>query len=251
MTTPAADPIPLATGRDVDFVTGHQDDELVMMGWAFVHHVLAGRRANLLLGTDGSTTSALRMVNGELASGWWGGFHYPEREGYERLTPQDMAEARDLEYLGSGAEVGLSTDRIHLNLEYRGPNIDEDQATALLLRRREQAPDAGVYTHHWLDIDPNHAALGTALKELHTQSPSDWSDVRWMVRPEQIGQIAGAQQYGVPGTYYDGAKVLLTKAARHYASWAPRQGRVAAGYHGVGLSLFSKLLTQPNYFVKP
>lgn len=252
MATPVSDdPIPLATGRDVDFVTGHQDDELLMMGWALTHHVLAGRRANLVLASDGSTSAALGMLRGETSSGWWGGKHYPAREGYALLTPADLSAARDLEYIGSGMECGLPLERIHLNVDTRGPGINVDQARALLLARREQAPDAGVYTHHWDDIDPTHAALGEALLELHTESPSDWPDVRWMVRPEQIGDITGALQYGVPGTYYDRAKVLLTKAARHYASWAPRQGRFGAGYHSVGLSLFSKLLTQPNYYVKP
>lgn len=251
MTTPVANPVPVATGRDVLFVSGHADDERLMKGWALAHHVLAGRTVHQELATDGSTTAALGMINGETASGWWGGYHYPEREGYELLTPQDIADARDLEYISSGHQFGIPPERIHLNKEYRGSTINVDEATALLLRRRETAPDAGIYTHHWDDIDDTHAALGEALLELHLNSPSDWWDVRWMVRPEQVGEIAGAMQYGIPGQYADAARLLMTKGARCYSAWAPRQGRYAVGYHSVGLSLFSKILERPNYFVKP
>lgn len=252
MTTAVVDPyaIPAATGRDVDFVSGHQDDEVVIKGKALAHHVYAGRPVNLILASDGSTTGALGMLNGETSSGWWGGYHHPDREGYGLLTPADIAEARDREYIGSGLQHGIPLDRIHLNLEHRGPTLNVDQALALFLRRREQAPDAGIYTHHWEDLDDTHKALGTALKELHDGSPEDWSDVRWMVRPEQIGDIAGAVPYGVPASYADRVKVLMTKAARCYAAWAPAEGRFAVGYHSVGLSLFPRI-HDTAYFVRP
>ena len=251
MTTPVADPIPVAIGRDVDFVSAHADDERLMKGWVIAHHVLAQRPVHLILATDGSTTSALGMLNGEAASGWWGGYHNPEREGYQPLTPQDISDARDREYISSGRQFGLPLERIHLNKEHRGPDLNVDQATALLLRRREQSPDAGVYTHHWDDIDDSHAALGEALLELHLASPLDWPDVRWMVRPEQVGTTAGATQYGIPGQYADDARLLMTRGTRCYAAWAPSQGRYAVGYHSVGLSLFAKIMERPNYFVKP
>lgn len=252
MTTPVADPyaIPAATGRAVDFFTGHQDDETVILGKAFAHHVYAARKANLILATTGETTGALAMINGAKASGWWGGTHDPEIEGYKELPPADIAAARDLEYIGAGLQYGLPLERIHLNKEHRGPLINEDQAMALFLRRREEAPDAGIYTHHWDDIDDSHAALGTALKQLHDDSPTDWSDVRWMVRPEQIETTPGAMPYGVPASYADKVRVLMTRAARCYAAWAPQQGRFAVGYHSVGLSLFPKI-HDTAYFVRP
>lgn len=252
MTTAVADPyaIPASTGRGVDFFSGHQDDEVVIKGKALAHHVYAGRPVDLHLATTGETTAALRMLRGELSSGWWGGYHHPEREGYGLLTPQDIADARDREYIGSGLQHGIPLERIHLNKEYRGPTLDVDQAMNMLVRRREQAPDSGIYTHHWDDIDETHAALGTALKELHDKSPTDWSDVRWMVRPEQVGEIPGAVPYGVPASYADRVKALMTKAARCYAAWAPAEGRFAVGYHSVGLSLFPRI-HDTAYFVRP
>lgn len=252
VTTAVANPyaIPAATGRAVDFFTGHQDDEIVTLGKALAHHVYAEREANLILATDGSTTGARDVLNGQKASGWWGGTHDPEIEGYAELTPADIAAARDREYVGSGLQHGIPLERIHLNKEHRGPTLDVDQAMALIIRRREESPDAGIYTHHWDDIDDTHAALGTALKELHTRSPLDWADVRWMVRPEQVGEIPGAMPYGVPASYADKVRVLMTRAARCYAAWAPQQGRFAVGYHSVGLSLFPRI-HETSYFVKP
>lgn len=251
MTTPVVDPM-TATGRRVYFVAPHADDDTISMGWAASHHAREKRRLSFVLGSTGATTGALDDINGDVDSAWWGGRHFPDREEYERLTPAGIALARDAEFMDACALLGAVPGEIHLERELRVDSPDVDDARKILLKYRELDPDAGFYTMHWLDSDQTHRAFGEALLDLHTESPADWLDVRWMVRESQAGTIAGAQQYPVPATQYAACKIMIQQAARAYSAWAPQQGRFAVGYHSVGRSLFPGVVAgNPNWIVRP
>lgn len=250
MTTPVAFTYP--TLRRVTLFAPHADDDVISMGWIASLHSSVGRRLRFVLGSDGASTTAIKPINGDTLNSWWGRMHDPEREGYARLTPADIALARDEEFLDSCRQLGALPEEIHLERELRVTSPTVDDATKILLKHRELDPDSGMYTMHWEDSDPTHAAFGEALLELRLASPSDWSDVRWMVRESQAGTIAGAQQYAVPGDKYASCKLMVQKAAKCYESWAPRKGRYAVGYHSVGHSLFPGVVAgNPNWIVKP
>lgn len=225
------DPVPTPTGRPLYLYSPHQDDETLWSGQILAHHSLVGREVHIVLGTDGSTSAMRDALNGLTSNGWWGGYHYPEREGIPApLSTTDFALARDREMLQAAKQLGVPEDRVHLRRDVRSSTITVAQAKGLILSNEAATPGAGHYTTHWTDPDPNHAALGTALRELVLDGLI--GDARWVVRRTQIGSVAGAVEYVVPSTYLAQAKHMAIAAARCYGAWAPPES-YAIGRHSV------------------
>ena len=255
--------VPIPNGRRVFFVSPHQDDETLSMGQIIAHHALVGRRCSTVIGSKGETTTAINAINGTAANGWWGGTHNLTFEGRQPVTQEQIGDARDDEFTDASGQLGV------LPSETRIPNAPRISAAIspadyvatakeVLKELRSLDPAAGVYTMHWQDIDPMHAAYGQALKELHDADPAAWSDIRWVVREAQATAPVGdpdhipAEQYVVPATYLNEAKLMVQHAAKCYAAWAPHTGRYAVGYHSVGVSLWPGAVAgNPNWIVRP
>lgn len=246
MTAPI-DPVPAPTGRDVFFYSPHQDDESLWFGQGLAHHSLVGRRVHIVAGTDGSTSAVLAELNGSVANGWWGGFHYPVREGIPVLTAADFAAARDRELVQAARQLGVSPDRVHLRVDERSANITVEQARAMILGFEALTPGAGHYTMHWLDLDPNHANMGVALRQLALAGLV--SDARWIVRREQVGSITGAVPYPLPSEFAVAARHMAACAGRCYGAWAPPEA-YAIGLGSVGADDFAWASTASNVYVK-
>lgn len=242
------DPVPAPTGRRLYLYSAHQDDETLWSGQIIAHHTLVAREVHIVLGTDGSTSAMRDALNGLDSNGWWGSFHYPVREGIPApLSTTDFAAARDREMLRAAVQLGVSTDRVHLRTTERTANITVDQAKTLILANETATPGAGHYTTHWTDPDPNHSALGTALRELALAGSV--SDARWVVRRSQIGTVPGATEYVVPSAYAAQAQHMAVCAARCYGAWAPPES-YAIGRHGVPTDLDWVESGASNWIVK-
>lgn len=225
------DPVPIPSGRRLYLYTPHQDDETLWSGQILAHHSLVGREVHIVLGTDGSTSAMRDALNGTDPNGWWGGYHYPAREGIPApLSPGDFAAARDRELVQAARQLGVSPDRVHLRTDTRTANLTVADAKTLILANEALTPGAGHYTTHWTDTDPNHAALGTALRELALAGQV--TDARWVVRRSQISTVAGAVEYVVPAAYAAQARHMAVCAARCYGAWAPPEA-YAIGRHSV------------------
>jgi LmbE family N-acetylglucosaminyl deacetylase len=232
----------------VFFYPPHQDDMVLWGGQVVAHHTLVGRTVHAVLGTDGSTSAMRDALNGLDSNGWWGGYHYPEREGIPApLSPSEFAAARDREMLQECAQLGIRPENIHLRQDSRTANLTVDQAKALILSYEAQAPGAGHYTTWWGDTDPNHSALGTALRQLAIAGAV--ADARWVVRRSQIGSVPGAVEYVVPSTYAAQAKQMARAAARCYAAWCPPHS-YAIGRHSVPADFDAVEAGASNYIVK-
>lgn len=241
------DPVPTPTGRRIHWYSPHQDDETLWAGQILAHHTLVGREAHIVLATDGSTSGVLPMLNGTTTSGWWGGYHYPEREGIPPLTPADFAAARDRELVQAARQLGVSPDRVHLRVDERSSGITVADAEALILSFETAAPGSGHYTMHWADLDPVHAALGQALHNLVTRGAV--TDARWIVRREQTTTIPGTVAYTVPSQYAAQARHMALCAARCYQAWAPPEA-YAIGNHSVASDFtWATSPTAANYIV--
>lgn len=242
------DPIPVPTGRRLYAYPPHQDDMVLWMGQVIAHHTLVGREVHAVLGTDGSTSAMRDALNGVDPNGWWGGYHYPDREHIPApLSPADFAAARDREMLQECAQLGIRPENIHLRTDTRSANLTVDQAKTLILSFEALTPGAGHYTTHWTDPDPNHSALGTALRQLALAGQV--SDARWLVRRSQIGSVAGATEYVVPSAYAAQAKQMVRCAVRCYGAWAPPE-TYAIGYHSVPADMDWAANGGSNYIVK-
>lgn len=242
------DPVPAPTGRRLYLYPPHQDDDVLWAGQVIAHHALVGREVHLVLGTDGSTSAMRYALNGEETNGWWGGYHYPSREGIPApLSPEDFAAARDREFLRAARQLGVTPDRVHLRTDTRASSITVDEAKALILSFEALTPGAGHYTTHWTDPDPNHAALGTALRQLALDGTV--TDARWVVRRSQIGSVAGAVEYVVPSAYAAQARLMAKQATRCYGAWAPPEA-YAIGYHSVQTDMDWAASGASNWIVK-
>lgn len=248
------------SGRPIIFYAPHQDDFLLFGGRIGAHHALpeVNRRLIVVTGTDGSTTSVRRKLNGEISSAYWQGTHSPAGEGYSPLTEADIAAVRDREEVNADMVLGASRSDIHTQWSVphqggyaaRGANITVEVAESLIKHFEGLYPDAGHYTMWPGDQDPNHAALGQALLNLHEADPVKYGDVRWLVRPSEK-VAAGALTYSVPSDLDSTVDIKVRRACRAYDTWAPHEGMFAVGYHSVQ-SLFQAVVAgEPNYYLKP
>jgi LmbE family N-acetylglucosaminyl deacetylase len=240
------DPVPPPTGRPIVFYSPHQDDETLFMGQVIAHHALAGREVHVVLCTSGETPIVIEEINGVRATAnpWWGGFHFPAREGYAPITKEQLGRARDAEFIAACGQLGVYPQNIHV-----GQNLPDGmtvaQAEALMRSyadrfAAEGEPVVGHYTMWWGDDNATHAAIGQALRNLRTQQPQRFSDARWFTKPEHAA-TAGAIGYTPPAALRPEILRMTRRATYPYRSWAPRQGMYAVGYHSVGNWYFDEV----------
>jgi LmbE family N-acetylglucosaminyl deacetylase len=250
------DPVPATpTGAPVVFYTPHQDDETLFMGQVIARHALANREVHVVLVSNGSTSGARGLINGDDDSYWWGGYHYPPREGYAPLTAADFADARTRELVAACAQLGVPASRVHLGRADAPAATTMDLPTTISTTWATQVMQSwaahfaalgwssvGHYTMWWGDNHSDHAALGSALR---TWAPPDR---RWLVKPEQAS-AAGAGQYGLPSSSAAMIRQMARRAGWCYRSWQPAAGCFACGYHSV--SFDGPEDGTPNYLLAP
>jgi LmbE family N-acetylglucosaminyl deacetylase len=242
------DPVPNPTGRAIFFYSPHQDDETLFMGQVIAHHALAGREVHVVLMTNGSTSAVLPMLNGGANSGWWGGFHYPEREGYDPLSQPDFGLARDREFIAAVGQLGVFPENIHFATG-RPNNTTMVGVEEEMRKWATLYPDAGHYTMHWSDPNSDHGECGLVLKNLHLSGDPLLTDVRWLTKPEQAAGL-GAFTYNPPPVHLPEIKRMTRRATFAYRAWGPPHA-YAIGYHSVGLGYFDDVERgDPNFMVK-
>lgn len=230
-------------GRNVYFFEPHQDDGSLFMAQVAAHHVLAGRRVHVVLMSNGSTSSVLQKLNGEIHTGpWWSGFHHPEHEGYAPLTKEQFGEARTQEWMASWAQLGVPPERLHFGDGITGLSSSLPDAVsadwAEHVMRHWMDSDAadglehpGMYTMHWADPNSDHAHCGAALRGLR-QSGSWYADSRWLTKPEEAAGT-GATPYAVPAGLLAEVRLMQERAAIAYGAWQPAAGAYGIGMHSV------------------
>ncbi|WP_141579650.1 PIG-L deacetylase family protein [Actinomadura sp. WMMA1423] len=257
-----SDPVPAnPTGKPIVFYSPHQDDETLFMGQAIAHHALAGREVHVVLLCNGALSGARAMLNGTASSGFWGGYHYPPREGYAPLSEDDFGLARTREFVAACAQLGVPAERVHLGRADAPAatsadlpdGISTSWATDVMQSwatrfAAEGWPSVGHYTMWWGDNHADHAALGNALKSLRSSAPAAFVDARWLVKPEQAS-AAGAAAYTISATYSAMAVQMARRAGWCYRSWQP-PACYAVGYHSVSYFTGPENGTA-NYIVKP
>lgn len=265
MSVPSTDPIPEPTGAPVVFYTPHQDDETIFMGQMIAHHASVGREVHVVLCSNGSTSGALAEINGTLADNtWWGGTHYPAREGYEPLTKTAFGLARTQELVAACGQLGVPRERVHFGLaDGSAPTSDllpdavsrawADQVVTSWADHFETLGFAhvGHYTMWWKDPHPDHAALGQSTHALRVADPVKYGDARWAVKPEQAA-AAAASVYTLPTTLAGQITWMSEHAGLCYGAWLPTAGAYAIGYHSVGGSIYFDDVGRgdPNHIVR-
>lgn len=209
----AAEPSQAVTAPAAVFIVPHQDDELLSMGAAIQAHVAAGRDVWVVMVGDG-TKSGVRV---QLCPRY--GF-CPE------MTEPAFGHSRDLENQASLLALGVKPSHIlrehkpenSLSL-YAGPVIDKYIARF--------GRNASYATMSWLDIHPDHRALGNVLNS------------RYLTGKITSARFYQFQRYwnNVPtpksGTYKAASPNGISAATEAYFYENPSEGRLGIGSKSV------------------
>jgi LmbE family N-acetylglucosaminyl deacetylase len=232
-TVKTADPPPAL------FVFAHPDDETLAASVAIAEHVKAGQDVHVLLLTEGRASGVLAQLNGAGVPAWWGVPHDPAAEGYAELSPADFGAARVREaqvatqQLATGYSGTLALHQAAL------PDTGVTAAAALDAIRGTADEIGGggpvrLKGHSdVVDNNPDHVAIGQALRQLGAEDPTRFGGVRYYVLPmywsdARLGQVAESWD----GPADAGVSLRCRNAFRAYAAWSPPES-FAIGYHSV------------------
>jgi len=229
--------------KQVLFYAPHPDDELLSFGVIASEYIALGYEVIYVLLTSGSTSVAIKLINGELASPGNGtrfvykGTHNPSIAGYAPLTLEDVGRARIAEFKSSAGEMNVTPDHIHIfDLLKENELHVEDVATTM----REMAaryPLAIHWTMSTIDIHPHHRVAGEALRLVAEESELltafTISRTTWSALNSQLEKPGST----LPATYFFKPSIdrmqRVRNAALPYNAWNPQVGSYAIGYSSV------------------
>lgn len=212
----------------------HQDDELLTMGIDICASVLKKYDVHVILCSDGSRSNMRKVLNNGKTCSKHEGTHCYD------LSIEEFVQARDREFLGSCAALGVKPGNVHIP-EDRA--IDGSLSVEQAEKRIRQylslyGEDALVCT-----ISPNngpaqhrdHKALGKAAENLVNRGVL--KEVRFFIEPYHFPQIAENPRLIPVDPFVRKASPRMQKAIRQaihsYSYWNPTEQRYAVGYHSV------------------
>lgn len=243
------------------FIAAHPDDETLAMSVAIAEHVAAGQDVHVLWMTRGKASAVLSKLNAASATpnSWWGVVHNPGAEGYDPLTPDEFGAVRLAEAITAVTclSAGLSgTLTTHEGGLEDGQVTMQDAKAAIEalcdLITPEGAP-VRLKGHTWrtqLDNHPDHVAVGMAMKQLATEDPVRYGDVRYYILPyywhdpdlNLVGEV-----WDTPTNSDIAARAI--NACRSYGAWAP-PARFAVGHHST-FGMFAQVMVGPKCLFHP
>jgi len=195
---------PDGTTDPVVFLVPHADDETLTTGPAIERAVDEGHHVVVVLVTDGRA-SGVRASTG--------------------LTVGEFSLARDREFLAACAALGVGEEQVFLAHCPDG-GLTPALAGAVVATWAGIFPAGRFATTSWTDGHRDHAALGTALREL---VPAPAGGVRFYVKPDEWSLDRGRPPLTVE--HATGARYLL--ACDEYARVDPTAGRYGIGQASV------------------
>lgn len=232
------------------FWSPHADDETISYGVQACNHAGDGRNVLIVLNTQGASTGMLDILNGALVDNSQAGVrHDPVLEHYRpdylldgQLTSDTAGRSRWDEF---SSAVGA------MNRAYPGRvravtlGLEEGSSVAVITQEVRDMiarfPGADHKGYSYLDTNPDHAAVGAALRTLGTQDAFGVGHPpRFAVAPDERLQIARDAGLDVHTVQPMTPLVLDTvhRAALAYGGWNP-----VAGAFGFGKKS-SKLVTE-------
>jgi len=212
------------TGSPAVFIIPHQDDEALIMGSAIQTHVMANRPVWLVLVTDGAGSG----VRGILS----------DRYGVS-LTPAEFSAARDREFAASAALLGVPADHIIYEHVPDGGVTDTVALNVVDELYARFGPTASYATTSWLDVQPDHRTLGSALNHRAVLGPI--ADARFY----QFQRYWSKVPTPTYGYYQSTDQLAILKDQINYGDWDPSNGRYSIGMLSVPRD-FARLVSDPR-----
>jgi LmbE family N-acetylglucosaminyl deacetylase len=229
--------------KQVVFYSPHPDDELLSFGVIASEYIALGYEVIYVLLTSGSTSTAIKLINGELASPGNGtrfvykGTHNPAISGYAPLSVEDIGRARVTEFKSSAGEMDVAPQRIHTFDLLKDNELHSEDVVGAMLGIVALYPQAIHWTMSTIDIHPHHRAAGESLRLIAegTQLLTGYSISRttWSALTAERARL----NTSLPSTHFFKPSVdrmqRVRNAALPYNAWNPQAGSYAVGYASV------------------
>ena len=225
------------------FYSPHPDDEVLSFGPVASELLELGHELIFVLLTAGSTTVAIKLINGELSSPGNGtrftfkGKHDPNNSGYAPLTTIDIGKARTIEFKSAAAELGVkkgNTYTFDLLVENELPIAS---AKTVIQQMVTKYPDATHWGMSTLDTHPHHRAAGEALRIISTETGVRTAYVISRPTWDQIKTQINAKNPDVPNPTPFKPDISRMQKIRNamlpYNAWNPVANSFAIGYASV------------------
>lgn len=225
------------------FYSPHPDDEVLSFGPVASELLELGHELIFVLLTAGSTTVAIKLINGELSSPGNGtrftfkGKHDPNNSGYAPLTTIDIGKARTIEFKSAAAELGVkkgNTYTFDLLVENELPIAS---AKTVIQQMVTKYPDATHWGMSTLDTHPHHRAAGEALRIISTETAVRTAYVISRPTWDQIKTQIKAKNPDVPNPTPFKPDISRMQKIRNamlpYNAWNPVANSFAIGYASV------------------
>jgi len=229
--------------KQVVFYSPHPDDELLSFGPIASEYVALGYELIYVLLTSGSSTSAIKLINGEVAAPGnanrfvFRGKHDPAVSGYAQLTVADVGKARIIEFRSAAGEMQVKPNNVYVHDLLVEDELPVQSVVAVMNEMVSSYPNAIHWSMSTIDIHRHHRAAGEALRQA-TVSTSIKTGFA-LSRPTwpQIEKQKSFNNPEIPETF--SFKPLadrvqrLRNAALPYFAWNPIAGSFAIGYSSV------------------
>jgi len=239
------------------FYSPHPDDETLSMGLAMVTYIASGYDVHLVSMNRGGNGGPLGSFNGTSPCVWHGYTHNPGREGYplqdtDSLGLSRLEEARAA--LGAMATVPPSSGVTLGNVYHHDANLPNAfgstptgvaDAQAVIADFISNYPNSFHYTMSPTDDHPDHAACGTALRNLKTGNAAlanarfFVSRLYWAISqpdgqyPPDVWAQPDLSWFPINSRKSEFDGILRNRVVKPFAAWNPVAGSYAIGYHQV------------------
>jgi LmbE family N-acetylglucosaminyl deacetylase len=229
--------------KQVVFYAPHPDDELLSFGVIASEYIALGYEVIYVLLTSGSTSTAIKLINGELTSPGNGtrfvykGLHNPSLSGYAPLTIDDIGRARVIEFRSSAGEMHVTPNHIYTFDLLKENELHPEDAIGAMLQVVSLYPDAIHWTMSTIDIHPHHRAAGEALRTVadgtELRTAYTISRTTWEAVAEERARFNTTLPTAIQFKPTADRLQRVRNAALPYNAWNPQAGSFAIGYSSV------------------
>ena len=229
--------------KQVVFYAPHPDDELLSFGAIASEYVSLGYEIIYVLLSSGSTSTAIKLINGELNSPGNGtrfvyrGTHNPASAGYRPLTVEDIGRARVIEFKSSAGEMNIAPDHIFTYDLLKDNELKVEDVAIAISTVADIYPQAMHWSMSTVDIHPHHRAVGEALRIVAEQKQLLTAFTISRTTWESLAAERAKFNPNLPATYWFKPSAdrmqRIRNAALPYNAWNPQAGSYAVGYTSV------------------
>lgn len=229
--------------KQVIFYSPHPDDELLSFGPIASEYVALGYELIYVLLTSGSSTSAIKLINGEVAAPGnanrfvFKGKHDPAVSGYAPLTVADVGKARIIEFRSAAGEMQVKPNNVYVHDLLVDDELPVESVVAVMNEMVSIYPNAIHWSMSTMDIHRHHRAAGEALRQATVATSIKTGFALSRPTWPQIEKQKSFNNPEIPEIFSFKPQAdrvqRLRNAALPYFAWNPIAGSYAIGYTSV------------------